>query len=1080
MSKMKWRLAVAMLMLSACSRSGEAAITQTTAADEDGSLHVSFTANEGSWMSASVSADGKLVYFDLLGRLYRVPIEGGTAEPLADPGEDWEFCPSLSPDGRELAFLSTRGGYTDVWVETLATGERRKVTGGDEWHDGPVYDQYRLSCAPIWTADGGSLVVTRSFRTSGSADGSRGFYVVSTNGREMRRATFTNPEGVKRPHLSDALPFEGDYLLSIIGRPHRQIVRRKGPKNTEIFAGKGLSSAHRFAPALSRTGDKLAFLRSSADESVALWIQDLQTGEMRELLRLPELDGYVHATELPGYGFTPDGKQIVIGYGGKLHRVDVATGQAMAIEFSAVVDRRVHPRLEARYHIEDGDVQLKAQRWPAVSPDRKRLAFSAAGDVWLRDLDSEKVERISSGEGIAMMPAWSPDGAQLAYVQMPLDGARDAVAGDLVVLDLATRERRQWSAGKAAYRVPRWSPNGSRIAVMKLESGQPDAAIGWLDRETGVFNAAVHVPTANFEYRASLPLRLDWSGDGQKLRFQSPEPFWEAVSAKPGTPTTALEEVSVDGSGRRVIARAGVDVHAIVPSPDLRWALLIGWDLNAYIVPLPKPGQSADAPLLSIAAAESKRISANGALYPQWLSETRLTYGWLDQIFEYAIGTERSTELAHTRLELPRHQGSGLVAYRNARILPMGAHPEAAGKVIEQGTLLVDGPRIRAVGAEGEVQVPQQAQVIDASGMTIVPGLVDTHLHYQMDDLVDAPPARLGHATLLLASGYTTAFDPGGGSLDDEALDLRAMVETGRVRGPRLMFDDVMDDVYFRPKDLRESEAQLRQRFQRKRDLGIGPCLKELNPHDYERSRRQAQMARALGFCYVAHVEDYPVHQLAAIAQGYALHHEFWLAPSYGDVIEFMRQAGASWTPHSGLAWDINQVEEPQPYSLHADIFDRLEAIQDAGDRQRFERTFAARWNGEEYFEAWRRHHPEPKVPLLRQVTTDVVRNAIDAGVLVTLSEHGLGGIAGHELATWENAGIAREDILWAATMGSAKQLGIHSQIGSLEPGKLADFLVLKADPRGDILNLRRMKWVVVNGYRHDADALDITELRLR
>ncbi|HEV8483602.1 MAG TPA: hypothetical protein VGV87_08645, partial [Blastocatellia bacterium] len=78
---------------------------------------VDFTTDEGTWMALDVAPNGEWLMFDLLGHIYRLPIAGGVAVPLTDnSGNALNFQPSISPDGRRIAFISDRQGQNNVWV----------------------------------------------------------------------------------------------------------------------------------------------------------------------------------------------------------------------------------------------------------------------------------------------------------------------------------------------------------------------------------------------------------------------------------------------------------------------------------------------------------------------------------------------------------------------------------------------------------------------------------------------------------------------------------------------------------------------------------------------------------------------------------------------------------------------------------------------------------------------------------------------------------------------------------------------------------------------------------------------------
>ena len=120
---------------------------------------VRFETDEGTWMDVDVSPDGRQLVFSLLGDLYLLPIAGGEARRITS-GPAWDVQPRFSPDGRELAFTSDRGGGNNLW--------RIGVDGKD-----PVQvskEDFRLVNSPAWTPDG-QYIVGRKHFTSGRSLG---------------------------------------------------------------------------------------------------------------------------------------------------------------------------------------------------------------------------------------------------------------------------------------------------------------------------------------------------------------------------------------------------------------------------------------------------------------------------------------------------------------------------------------------------------------------------------------------------------------------------------------------------------------------------------------------------------------------------------------------------------------------------------------------------------------------------------------------------------------------------------------------------------------------------------------------
>src|SRR6266704_5505198 len=104
---------------------------------------VSFTTDEGTWLSLDVSPDGKTIAFELLGDIYTLPIEGGKAK-LIDGGMSFDSQPKFSPDGQWIAFLSDREGSENIWIMHPDGSEPKQISK----------ETNSEFASPNWTADG--------------------------------------------------------------------------------------------------------------------------------------------------------------------------------------------------------------------------------------------------------------------------------------------------------------------------------------------------------------------------------------------------------------------------------------------------------------------------------------------------------------------------------------------------------------------------------------------------------------------------------------------------------------------------------------------------------------------------------------------------------------------------------------------------------------------------------------------------------------------------------------------------------------------------------------------------------------
>src|SRR5262245_11093437 len=121
---------------------------------------VSFTTDEGTWMSLDVSPNGQTIVFDLLGDIYTLPIAGGEAKRIVG-GMSFEAQPKFSPDGKLIVFTSDRSGAEQLWVCKPDGSDPKPITKGR----GPGM-LYFLS--PSWTSDGAYILASKAERGIGT------------------------------------------------------------------------------------------------------------------------------------------------------------------------------------------------------------------------------------------------------------------------------------------------------------------------------------------------------------------------------------------------------------------------------------------------------------------------------------------------------------------------------------------------------------------------------------------------------------------------------------------------------------------------------------------------------------------------------------------------------------------------------------------------------------------------------------------------------------------------------------------------------------------------------------------------
>lgn len=321
---------------------------------------LTFTTDEGTWMSLDVSPDGKTIVFDLLGDLYTIPIGGGDATRLTS-GMGWDYMPRWSPDGSTIAFASDRGGNEDIWLMDRSGGHVRRLT-----HEVDA----RLS-SPTWTRDGQYIVARRTEPYPGPNDYGRQhplwmYALAGGTGVQIVPATLDAPKTSNSgpafspddstmyfsSHAGGSFTAEGKIgLFQIVS-----LDRRTGRQRTLTSEpGGGLR------PAVSPDGHWLVYA-TRFETTTGFRIRDLHTGAERWLVERTQRDdqeGDVMLDALPNYSFTPDSKSVVYTEGGKIRRVDIATRVVTTIPFAAHVELGIGKRLAAPQRIEDGPMRVR-------------------------------------------------------------------------------------------------------------------------------------------------------------------------------------------------------------------------------------------------------------------------------------------------------------------------------------------------------------------------------------------------------------------------------------------------------------------------------------------------------------------------------------------------------------------------------------------------------------------------------------------------------------------------------------------------------------------------------------------------
>jgi Tol biopolymer transport system component len=1054
---------------------------------------IAFDTSEGSWISLDVAPDGRSIVFELLGDLYTLPIDGGSATRITS-GLMFDSQPRYSPDGAKIVFLSDRSGDENIWIANRDGSDPQPLTKGKN-------TRY---LSPEWTPDGKYIIVSKTAGPGGTqlwlyhVDGGSG---VNLTGSEERRQL--NPLGAAFGKDDRYVYFTertaaGSVYNQMNFRWQLGVYDRQTGENFRM--SDELGSAMR--PVLSPDGHWLVYA-TRWDAQTGLRVRDLRSGDDSWLIYPVTRDDQESAATrdlMPGSSFTPDSKALITSFDGRIWRVDVPSGEAAPIPFTAHVDQKIGPKVRFEYQVDEGTVRARQIRYPRLSPDGKKLAFTALDRLWVMDYPNGTPRRVSSNETGEHQPAWSPDGRYIAYVSWS-----DAEGGHVYRVAASGGQPERLTSVSSFYSEPVYSTDGQRLVVVRgpREERQEDFSPTGLG---GQARDLVWIPATGGDATLITPFR----GQGRPHFAKDPGRIyvWEG--------SRGLVSFRFDGTDRRTHvkvtgyknpnAEQASNASEVIMGPDGEHALA---EAQRHVYMLTVPMKGGDAPTVALsspdgAAVPVKKLTTVGGEFLSWAEDGKaVTFALGRTMFRYDLAAAKAAEDADKQrsakekaagadekkpadekpadekaekkkpvyepvgteivVEAPRTKPSGTIALRGARIITMRGGDPARGSaavpaaangigVIERGDIVITDNRIVDVGPSGQVRIPAGAKTIDVAGKTIMPGLVDVHAHIW--------PAWNVHKTQVweylanLAFGVTTTRDPQTSTTD--ILAYRDLVETGQMIGPRVY--GTGPGVF--SQDNVQSLDEARDVLKRYSDYWDTHTIKQYMVGN--RQQRQWIIMAAKEQKLMPTLEgglDLKLN-LTQILDGYpGLEHTLPVMPLYKDVVQLVAQSGIVYTPtllvQYGGPWAENYFYEST--DVHGDRKMRRFTPHKDLDKTVLRRPWF--------------HEQEYSFPLAAKVLADILA----AGGRIGLGGHGQRqGIQDHwELWAIASGGMPTSEVLKVGTIYGAEGIGMGKDLGSLEKGKLADLLVLDKNPLDNIRNTTSIRYVMKNGELYDADTLD-------
>src|SRR5215207_5725307 len=386
----------------------------------------------------AISPDRREIAFVSGGDVWTAPAEGGEARLLVSHPAT-ELRPLYSPDGRQLAFISTRTGNGDIYVLDFASGELRRVTFDD---GGEQLD--------AWSADGRWLYYSSTARDIG---GSNDLYRVAAAGG--------TPMQVSADRYANewaAAPGPDNSTLAFVGRGFGQWWRHgRAHIDESVLMLMREHSTSKYEPLTDGgakevwpmwgDGGKSLYYMSDRGGAENIWKLALGGGRPAQLTKFTS--GRVL---WPNISY--DGRTIVFERGYGVWRMETDSGRAAEVRITL----RGAPAGPAVERVR----QTEQLQDLALSPDGKKVAFVARGEVFAASAaDGGDAVRVTNTAAPESQPVWSPDSRRLAYVS-----ERNG-HGQLFAYDFASNAETQLTNAPEADDTPRFAPDGKWLAFQR-------------------------------------------------------------------------------------------------------------------------------------------------------------------------------------------------------------------------------------------------------------------------------------------------------------------------------------------------------------------------------------------------------------------------------------------------------------------------------------------------------------------------------------------------------------------------------------------------------------------------------------
>lgn len=963
------------------------------------------TVNEGTDMQVTISPDRKTILADIQGLIFSIPAAGGAAKQLTQPIQEASH-PDWSSKGDIVALQSYAGGTFHIWtMKPDGSGMKQVTTGhGDDRE-------------PRISPDGTMIAFSSDRAFKGSYD----IWTVKIDGSDPKQVTNSaadeyepnwSPDGKQLVFVSGT-GIQSKAIEAVdLASGHKTTIASVDPMKARVdvpsFSPDGASIAYvQFDGAGMFLNKSHLVVASSTAASMPTY-----TGKSDDAFPFPAV--WLSKNELIYTG------------SGKILKTDISAGTETPVSFTAAIPSTRPQYAHKKYDFDEtAKHAVKGIYAPALSPDGKQVAFVALNQLYLMTIGKAPVA-ITHDSFYKQGPIFSADGKYLAYIS-DRDGIENVYVHDMSSSD--TTGDKRIAPSESAQIMPAWSPDGKLIAFQDQTGATllADVATGkitplasstffpgraaFAPNGKTVAIATINPYTKRFREGTSDFLMVDLATKATK--FYSPSPYESVTTRTEDGPTYAPNGKEIAFVFRDLLYIMPVDADGHPSGPAVK--------LN---------DETTDAPTWSGDSSKLLYLS-NGALRMIDRASGKVTPVPVDLTYTQAKPTQKL--LIHAG-----HfwKGSGAEEMKDVDIL-------------------ITDNRITSVKPHAATPPTGVTKTIEAPNSTVMPGLFENHVHADSDNGIYYGD-RMGR--LWLVYGITELR----GIADNayRAVEHKESYVAGAATGPRVFNTGEAVDgerVYYPMMIATTSEEQLHREFDRLKALDFDfvklyvrlPYAWAKEGIDYAHSQMGVETASHYLLPAVALGEDGMSHLSATARTGWAYSRSL-TGRSYTDVQKLLVDSGM---------WTITTTFSQAPYADDPSM---------ASDPRQ---AVAPPWENKRLKTAIDTVTHTNTASMLDHLSDEesVVANTYRKGGLILAGTDSPLDVPATSLhlnlrAQVKYGHLEPWQALETATSLPAKAYGLTKDLGTLEPGKLADLIIVGGDPLKNIDDVAKVQCVAKNG----------------